>query len=68
MSAEYQGQDPLEIAKQAERDLNSLQAKGNVTSQKAGQSDSGNSRPPLPSIQLWTNTFASFASERVRCR
>ncbi|KAK5013850.1 hypothetical protein LTR16_004113, partial [Cryomyces antarcticus] len=27
MSAEYKGQDPLEIAKQAERDLNSHEAK-----------------------------------------
>lgn len=27
MSAEYAGQDPLEIAKQAERDLNSHEAK-----------------------------------------
>ena len=27
MSAEYEGQDPLDIAKQAERDLNSHEAK-----------------------------------------
>lgn len=27
MSKEYEGQDPLDIAKQAERDLNSLGAK-----------------------------------------
>ena len=27
MSAEYEGQDPLDIAKQAERDLNSNEAK-----------------------------------------
>ena len=35
MSAEYEGQDPLDIAKQAERDLNSHEAKfghGNSTS------------------------------------
>lgn len=38
MSAEYKGQDPLEIAKQAERELNSQQAKGNAAS---GISDSG---------------------------
>jgi hypothetical protein len=37
MAAEYQGQDPMVIAKQAERDLNS---------QKAPLSDSSKSSPP----------------------
>jgi len=37
MSAEYEGQDPLDIAKQAERDLNSNEAE---TGNRAGASDS----------------------------
>lgn len=51
MSADYANQDPLSIAKQAERDLNTQQAKGNA---KGGVSDSGMSSipclgsPPLP--------------------
>ncbi|CAK3949677.1 Hypothetical predicted protein [Lecanosticta acicola] len=40
MSSEYQGQDPIDIAEQAEADLNTQQAKGNITAQKAGVSDS----------------------------
>lgn len=41
MSAEYQGQDPLEIAKQAERDLNSQAAKGNLRSTSDSAAESG---------------------------
>ncbi|KAF2170244.1 hypothetical protein M409DRAFT_19846 [Zasmidium cellare ATCC 36951] len=40
MSAEYQGQDPIALAKKAEADLNTLSAKGNTTAQTAGVSDS----------------------------
>ncbi|KAK4627114.1 hypothetical protein CLAFUW4_04561 [Fulvia fulva] len=40
MSAEYKGQDPIDIAKQAERDLNTQQAKGNVKDQSSNLSDS----------------------------
>jgi hypothetical protein len=42
MSAEYEGKDPLELAKQAERDINSYENKtGNA---RAGASDSSKSR------------------------
>ena len=41
MSAEYEGKDPLELAKQAERDLNSHEAK--TGSARAGASDSSKS-------------------------
>lgn len=55
MSAEYEGQDPLAIAQQAERDLNSDQAKNgdradtSNTRQNASQgvSDSSMSSPSL---------------------
>jgi hypothetical protein len=41
MSADYEGKDPLELAKQAERDMNSYEAKtGNA---RAGASDSSKS-------------------------
>ena len=47
MSKEYEGQDPLVLAQQAERDLNSYQAKqGLPQSSKAG--DSSTSPSPLP--------------------
>ena len=54
MSAEYKGQDPLEIAKQAEADLNSHAAKhghdANISSGHGkGASDSSVSPSPLPS-------------------
>lgn len=42
MSAEYEGQDPLEIAKQAERDLNSNALKqGEGRNQRYDNSSSG---------------------------
>ena len=42
MSTEYEGKDPLELAKQAERDINSYENKtGNA---RAGASDSSKSR------------------------
>jgi len=55
MSAEYQGQDPIAIAKQAERDLNSDQAKNehradtnNTRKNAGGASDSSMSHPKNP--------------------
>jgi hypothetical protein len=50
MAAEYQGQDPMVIAKQAERDLNS---------QKAPLSDSSKSSPPpkKSTTQTKTNSY-----------
>lgn len=36
MSAEYEGQDPLAIAQQAERDLNSHQAKHGASTSDSG--------------------------------
>ena len=42
MSAEYEGKDPLELAKQTERNINSYESKtGNA---RAGASDSSKSR------------------------
>ena len=41
MSAEYKGQDPLDIAKQAERDLNSQAAKGNLRNTSDSANESG---------------------------
>jgi hypothetical protein len=41
MSKEYENQDPLEIAKQAEKDLNSTQMKEGQSNMK-GASDSTN--------------------------
>ena len=38
MSAEYEGQDPLVIAHQAEKDLNSHQAKHGVSHSSSGTS------------------------------
>jgi hypothetical protein len=41
MSAEYEGKDPLELAEQAERDINSYQAKtGNARSDASDSSKS----------------------------
>lgn len=64
MSAEYKGQDPLEIAKQAERDLNSHEAKqGHSTDRTTVQSGKGASDSstsfdhlPLHSRALHTTT------------
>ena len=38
MSKEYEGQDPLVLAQQAERDLNSYQKKQGLTGSKSGDS------------------------------
>lgn len=47
MSAEYEGQDPLELAKQAERDLNSSAMKqGEGRNQRYDNSTSG--KPLFP--------------------
>ena len=48
MSAEYKGQNPLDLAKQAERDLNS-----NAAKQGQNVSDSG-TIPPFPPFLLTT--------------
>ena len=45
MSAEYEGQDPLEIAKQAERDLNSHEAKQGHGGSDSSKPSSSNSTP-----------------------
>lgn len=40
MSKEYEGQDPMAIARQAERDLNSHQAKHGVSTADSGENAS----------------------------
>lgn len=50
MSNDYQGQDPIVIAKQAERDLNSHQAKHGVST--ADSSEDTPNTFPLPHTQL----------------
>ncbi len=51
MSAEYEGKDPLALAQEAERDLNSRGAKQGYNS-----SDSGSSSPPnFPLLTLPSN-------------
>lgn len=63
MSQEYQGQHPLKIAKQAERDLNSQSAKGghdasyDTTSASRGASDSSMS---APSYMSWSTFWGLF--------
>ena len=60
MSAEYEGQDPLEIAKQAERDLNSSAMKqGDGRNQRYDNSTSGIS---LPSAQSKTWSAADITA------
>lgn len=59
MSAEYEGKDPLALAQEAERDLNSRGAK-----QGHNSSDSGPSSPrPPPNFPLLT-----LPSNRIRRR
>ncbi len=59
MSAEYEGKDPLALAEQAERDLNSHGAKHGYNS-----SDSGPSKPPPPSKLLSANPTPSTRIRR----
>lgn len=59
MSKEYEGQDPMAIARQAERELNSHQAKHGVST-----ADSGKHLPPSP--QLTTQLIPP--SHRIRRR
>jgi hypothetical protein len=40
MSKEYEGQDRLDIAAKAERDLNSAEVKGSIRNDKSGGSSS----------------------------
>ena len=59
MSKDYEGQDPIAIAKQAERDLNSHQAKHGVST-----ADSSNKRPhTLKSPPHPANTSLPQATE-----
>ena len=60
MSAEYEGKDPLDIAKQAERDINSYE---NKTGNRASAGDSSESPRPLPSSSM----PATFALRLVTC-
>jgi hypothetical protein len=70
MSAEYKGQNPLDIAKQAEADLNSranVQGRDpNTANPKhgAGVSDSGTSSPTSTVVKHLLTTY----STRVRYR
>lgn len=69
MSAEYQGQNPIDIAKKAEADLNTLQAKGNTTAQKAGVSDSSAfsfCQPKHASFLTFQTALESGVDESVR--
>jgi hypothetical protein len=69
MSAAYEGQDPIAIAKQAERDLNSQGAKQSHTVEDtsrgpAGASDSSMSRsiPKSQTLQTLTNLLSAIES------
>ena len=70
MSAEYEGQDPLEIAKQAERDLNSsAMRQGDGRNQRYDNSTSGIpllSAPLKSGLQLTLQRSCGVRYRRIR--
>ncbi|RMX82341.1 hypothetical protein D0868_15839 [Hortaea werneckii] len=63
MSQAYEGQDPMKLAQQAERDLNSEWAKNEHKRQQYVFINPMNEPPVNESKSQLTNTFPSFAAE-----
>ncbi len=63
MSQEYSGRDPMEIAREAERDLNSYQAKQGLNNDSlTATTESGVNEPPQSKFPGSTVTYGSAAS------